>query len=509
MGNNTNTWTNNEDNILKENYQHLSDSKLTELLPGRTKNAIYSRRHELGLTKQKTKLSFDEVMNLFNERGYTLLSNPSEYSGVTSKLRYICSHHKDQGEQKIDLSHLLQGRGCYYCGRERTISAKRIQIDKKNDKEIVESKGLKYIDTRRQNGILIIDYVCSKHEEIGIQTMQRNYMLKHAIGCPYCHGHSLPEWYVMKKIKEINPNIELLEPYENMTKRIKCRCKKHDYISTKSVQDILKGSGCKYCGIEKLSEKSYLSDKEVQDRVVARHPHIKLIKYCGANDKASEWYCEKHHQFFKKVYSKLLTTEHSGCKLCYQEHMKNLCGLTFDEFSQRLHNIHPDLEIISEYKGLNHPIKIHCNKHDYTYVTTGACILRRKNCCPKSFKTYKEESMCTLIESWGYRIIRQHYFKNCIDKYPLKFDCFLVDFNTVVEYDGEQHFFPVKFGTQSEDDAKRKFEYTKYHDEIKNKYCFDNNINIIRVPYYHFDDMEYFLFDQFSKLNIIIENKVS
>ena len=501
-------WTSNEDDILKSNI-NLTDKELTDILPGRTEASIYARRKKLGISKGKVKYTFDDVKEEFQNRGYTLLSTSDEYQNAKSKMRYICPRHRDMGEQKIDYGHLKSGRGCYYCGREKTIAAKTKQIDKNSDKKIVESKGLEYIDTRRQDGRVYIDYICPQHRELGIQTMYQWYMLKKAIGCKYCHGHTPPEWYITKKIQEINPDIELLEPYENMTKRIKCKCKKHDYISTKSVQEILLGRGCKYCGAEKLSDQHFLSDKEVQERISEKYPHIKLIKYYGINSKDTEWLCTKHNIKFNKVLSTMLRSDDSGCEICYKERMRNNFGLSQDEFIARLYSVHPELDIVGEYNCMSEEILIHCNTHNYTFKTRPSDILRRVSCCPKSFKTYKEEAMCTLIESWGYKISRQHVFDNCKDTRVLKFDCYLIDFNTVVEYDGENHFHPVKFGTQSEEEAIEKYEYTKNHDRIKDQYCMNNNINIIRVPYYQFDDMEYYLFDKFSELRIISELKVS
>ena len=41
--------------------------------------------------------------------------------------------------------------------------------------------------------------------------------------------------------------------------------------------------------------------------------------------------------------------------------------------------------------------------------------------------------------------------------------------------------------------------------EIKNQYCKDNNIFLIRIPYWDNDDIEYILFDNFVKNNIIKE----
>ena len=39
-----NKWTEEEDQILKDNYNILTDDKLVELLPNRTRSSVYARR---------------------------------------------------------------------------------------------------------------------------------------------------------------------------------------------------------------------------------------------------------------------------------------------------------------------------------------------------------------------------------------------------------------------------------------------------------------------------------
>jgi very-short-patch-repair endonuclease len=59
----------------------------------------------------------------------------------------------------------------------------------------------------------------------------------------------------------------------------------------------------------------------------------------------------------------------------------------------------------------------------------------------------------------------------------LRFDFYIPQLNTIVEYDGEQHFRPSsKFGYD-------KFERTQEHDRMKNDYCFENGIKLIRIHY--------------------------
>ena len=38
--------------------------------------------------------------------------------------------------------------------------------------------------------------------------------------------------------------------------------------------------------------------------------------------------------------------------------------------------------------------------------------------------------------------------------------------------------------------GKEQFDLTKRRDEIKNKYCQENNIKLLRIPYWEFDNIE-------------------
>ena len=113
--------------------------------------------------------------------------------------------------------------------------------------------------------------------------------------------------------------------------------------------------------------------------------------------------------------------------------------------------------------------------------------------------------MCKTIEQMGYTITRQKVLNGCKDKRDLWFDCYINEHNVAVEYDGEQHFYPVGFGANNEK-ALKMFEYTKHHDKIKDNYCKKNNIPLIRVPYYEFCNLEHFLCEKFIKIGIMDSN---
>lgn len=72
-------------------------------------------------------------------------------------------------------------------------------------------------------------------------------------------------------------------------------------------------------------------------------------------------------------------------------------------------------------------------------------------------------------------------------QYVAKFDFYLPDYNTLIEYDGEQHF---KENIQSSGwNSKKNYDIIKYRDNYKNQWCKENNILLIRIPYTHYNEI--------------------
>lgn len=106
----------------------------------------------------------------------------------------------------------------------------------------------------------------------------------------------------------------------------------------------------------------------------------------------------------------------------------------------------------------------------------GCLVSRGENKCVKYFK----------LLNINYQ--QQKTFNDCVNPYSgykLRFDFYLPDYNLCIEYDGEQHF-RVTNGWND----KENFDKTQYRDSIKNKFCEDNNINLIRIPYTDYDKID-------------------
>lgn len=88
-----------------------------------------------------------------------------------------------------------------------------------------------------------------------------------------------------------------------------------------------------------------------------------------------------------------------------------------------------------------------------------------------------------------------------IDGSNYRFDFYLPDYNLFIEYDGQQHFMPVRFSGSNEEKNYEAFKKTQYRDGVKNQYCSDNNIELLRIPYWECKNIETIIDNCLQRLN--------
>lgn len=71
-----------------------------------------------------------------------------------------------------------------------------------------------------------------------------------------------------------------------------------------------------------------------------------------------------------------------------------------------------------------------------------------------------------------------------------RYDFYLPHYNLFIEYDGQQHYEPVRFHGDNIEDNMNEFRKIQEHDKIKNSYCEENNINLLRIPYWETKNIE-------------------
>ena len=60
----------------------------------------------------------------------------------------------------------------------------------------------------------------------------------------------------------------------------------------------------------------------------------------------------------------------------------------------------------------------------------------------------------------------------------LSYDFYLPDFNTLIEYNGEQHYNAIEFFG-----GEQQLRIQQKHDELKTRYALTNNFRLLVIPY--------------------------
>ena len=115
--------------------------------------------------------------------------------------------------------------------------------------------------------------------------------------------------------------------------------------------------------------------------------------------------------------------------------------------------------------------------------------LKRQYSCGCTISSKGERKISELLTQNNIGFIQEKRFSDLkfIDTNNVaRFDFYLPDYNTLIEYDGIQHFVA---GAGNFDNLE-KFKKTQEHDKIKNEYAKKHNINLIRIPYTHYNNIE-------------------
>lgn len=115
--------------------------------------------------------------------------------------------------------------------------------------------------------------------------------------------------------------------------------------------------------------------------------------------------------------------------------------------------------------------------------------------CPVCNQPHGERFIKDYLDRNEIEYVYQYRVEELKDKRRLSYDFLIPETNTLIEYQGGQHFFPVNFfgGTDG-------FERQQRHDEMKRNYAQDNGYNLLEISY---------KFDTYDKVANELETQLS
>ena len=170
---------------------------------------------------------------------------------------------------------------------------------------------------------------------------------------------------------------------------------------------------------------------------------------------------------------------------------------TNEEFISEMKNINPNIEILSEYINNKTKVKCRCLICGYIWFAEPRKLLEGRG-CPKCNMSKGEIKISVFLDNNFINYIPQYKFDNCKNINKLSFDFYLPNHNICIEYDGKQHYEAIEyFG------GKYMLSIQQNKDKIKTRYCQDNNIKLIRIPYWEFDNIDNILRREITPNNLI------
>ena len=426
------------------------------------------------------------------------------YINTSIKVKIFCDKHKSVFEQ-TPINH-LKGQHCPICGYEQRAKTLRL-TNLEYIKRAILKHGNLYIYSlvKYKNANTKIKIICKKH---GVFEQSPSNHLQ-GKGCPLCgdfktaykQKYSTDEFIKMSNVKRDNIYDYTLVCYQNSITKVKIICKKHG-IFEQIPSSHLSGKGCPKCATEIRSSKQRKTTKEFIEQCMMIHDvnryDYSYTKYVTAK-LLVKIICKKHGMFEQRAGAHL---KGQGCPECATELFISQRSFTVEQFIEKARKIHGYKYDYKNVVYVNAETKVLmiCPLHG-EFSQNPNNHLQGKG-CSKCNTSKGEQKIINYLDENGINYIHQHKFDECLSPLNNKliFDFCLPEHNLCIEYDGEFHFHKYNYLPEG------ALERTQQHDKIKNDYCKQNKIKLLRIPYTKFDRIEAIIDEELNwNYNIIDE----
>ena len=420
----------------------------------------------------------------FTERSLLVHGTNYNYENVViksknDKVSINCPHHGFF--EQLPLNH-ISGQGCPKCAQySRSVSQRYsqeqfIKTVKKIHGEKYDYSELEYINSQSK-----VKISCPIH---GLFTMKANSHYN-GQGCPKC-GRQIANEKLKLNFSEFlirainihgNKYIYDDKSYINYTAKFNIICKDHGVFRQTPHSHISMKAGCPNCGVissAKSSEKGWDLVLDLFKTVHGSRYFYDQNSYVNVTSKM-KIKCEDHGWFWQKPN---LHYSGSGCKKCGNLETAEKSKINFKTFLERSKSIHGERYKYDQNSWVDifSPMLISCIKHG-DFIQNPRNHYRGSG-CPKCNSSRGESIIRQYLTEKGINFIEQKIFDGLIHKSPLKCDFFIPSINTVIEYNGIQHYEPIEvFG------GEKGYLLTVSRDNLKYEFLAKRDIKLLIIKY--------------------------
>ena len=295
-----------------------------------------------------------------------------------------------------------------------------------------------------------------------------------------------------------NSNCELLEnEYKNQTTKMKFKCGcGEEFITTFEKFRTRDKKQCNKCGRRILTEKQRLTYEDVK-KYIEENSNCKLLskEYVSTRDKLL-LECGCGNEFFV-AFRHFRSSNQRQCQECGSKIKANKRKLDYSYIKEFVKE-NSECELVSkQYINSNNRLefKCKCGNHFSTYFDLFKRLDIRmcSECRNKTPKSKGEIKISKWLQENNIKFKSEYTFDDLKDIKKLRFDFAILNSNNeiklLIEFDGKQHQGEGVFA-KTEEEALLMYNEIVYNDNLKNEYCFNKCIPLLRIPYDKYSKIE-------------------
>lgn len=200
------------------------------------------------------KYNLEMAREICEEKGYKLIS--SEFISVSEKLVF---ESQEGYKFEAEIRRFLRNGNFNYFDIRNPYTIDNIKLWLK-----INDAQLELLDNVFVNAKYKMKFMCLRCNSIAEINWNN---IKSGRGCKPCNrtkiwsGRKMTTKDAINNIKEVNPNVLVLDKYESYHKPMLCRCLLHEIEWTPSYGNLIKGKGCPVCGSDKNSRENHFGWK--------------------------------------------------------------------------------------------------------------------------------------------------------------------------------------------------------------------------------------------------------
>lgn len=287
----------------------------------------------------------------------------------------------------------------------------------------------------------------------------------------------------LNDLRLINQNVLPLEEYVNASTKIDILCLNCNNVFSASPDNLLHNKGCPICARKIRGLKRRKTHEKFIEEMEIKHPELIVNSmYTTSFDKVN-CTCKICGNIFEGTPANMLYG--SGCNECGNKKIGAKLTKPFLQFEEELYNVNQDVTILGEYVKQSSRIHVMCNVCGHEWSPIGTSLLLGFG-CPMCANSHGEKRIDRYLHSLNISHEHQKEYDGLCGSRGgmLSYDFYLSDYNLLIEYQGEYHDGTVCNQTQEE------FNRQVLHDKLKKEYAKTNNIELIEIWYYDYNNIE-------------------